>query len=111
MRTREEGHSSFQFDRNIVYFDRGTLLGSSWSNNHFHMDNNIYWRTGGESADFKGVSLDQWWVRDHDKHSRIAYPLFVASDRGDFTLKPASPALALGFKTIEVTQFDRLAKP
>ena len=31
MRTRAEPHISFTFERNIVYFDQGRLLGSNWS--------------------------------------------------------------------------------
>lgn len=35
-----------------------------------------------------------------DTHSVVADPLFVDPEHGDFTLKPDSPALKLGFEQI-----------
>src|SRR4030095_16180688 len=48
MRTRDEELISFVFTNNIVYFDSGNLLGSSWRNDRFVMDRNVYFdaRTG-----------------------------------------------------------------
>jgi hypothetical protein len=34
----------------------------------------------------------------------VADPMFVDPDNGDFTLRPESPALALGFQPIDVSQ-------
>jgi len=34
----------------------------------------------------------------------IADPLFVDPDKGDFTLKPDSPALKMGFQPIDVSK-------
>ena len=36
MRTRAEPHLSFTFERNIVYFDQGRLLGSNWTRRPVH---------------------------------------------------------------------------
>ena len=41
MRTRAEEHVSFTFERNIVYFDQGRLLGSNWTG-AVHMKDNLY---------------------------------------------------------------------
>ena len=35
MRTRAEPHISFTFERNIVYFDQGRLLGGNWTGDQF----------------------------------------------------------------------------
>ncbi|HMO64452.1 MAG TPA: right-handed parallel beta-helix repeat-containing protein, partial [Verrucomicrobiota bacterium] len=52
MRTRDEDHSSFTFTNNIVFFDSGVLLGSSWRNDRFVIQDNLYWNTraGGDPA-------------------------------------------------------------
>jgi parallel beta-helix repeat protein len=106
MRSREEEHTSFYFSNNIVLFDSGQLLGSTWKNDHFTLDHNVYWdtRAGSNVANvkFSGVSLDQWMTRGHDTNSVIADPLFVDARNGDFRLKPESPALKHGFKPIDV---------
>jgi len=108
MRSREEAHTSFSFTNNIVYFNSGDLLGSSWANDHYVIDHNFYFDTRhslslprGEGA-FAGVSLEQWRQRGHDVHSIIADPLFVAPEKFDFRLRPNSPALELGFKPIDI---------
>ncbi len=108
MRSREEDHLSFTFERNIVYFTEGTLLGSTWANDHFKLDNNVYWRVGGQPFDFLGQSLDQWRARGHDVHSIVADPLFVDPQHDDFSLKPGSPALDLGFQPIDTSQIGRM---
>ena len=72
MRTREEAHISFIFTNNLVYFDSGTLLGSSWKNERFVMENNIYFDTRGTNISFAGATLEQWRARGHDTNSRIA---------------------------------------
>ena len=107
MRTRNEEHTSFFFTNNIVLFDSGTLLGGNWQGDHYFMDRNIYWdaRPGAGPGGmlFSGPALENWQLRGHDLHSLIADPLFVAPRQWDFRLKPASPALQLGFKPIVLT--------
>ena len=91
----------------IVYFGSGTLLGSSWKNERFVIDHNLYFdtRTAAASENFKfaDTTLDKWRARGHDTHSLIADPLFVAPDQFDFRLRKDSPALARGFKPIDLT--------
>jgi hypothetical protein len=43
MRSREEAHTSFFFTNNIVAFDSGNLLGSTWKNDQFIINGNLYW--------------------------------------------------------------------
>ncbi len=40
IRSREEEHISFIFERNIVYYDNDQLLGSNWNNKKWQMDKN-----------------------------------------------------------------------
>lgn len=59
-RTRTEEHISFFFERNIVLWDNGSpLFGSNWKDNHFKLDNNLYWHAG-KPVTFPGnLSLTQ----------------------------------------------------
>jgi len=112
MRTREEEHSSFTFERNIVYFDNGELLGSNWSNDRFEMNRNLYWDAEGNDFTFAGESLDAWRERGHDTESIIADPLFRDPENGDFQLDPASPAITeLGFRPIDTGNTGVYGRP
>jgi parallel beta-helix repeat protein len=106
MRTRDEAHLSFYFTNNVVLFDSGNLLGSSWKNDRFVIGNNLYWDTrAGTNATqlkFSGASWEQWRARGHDTNSVIADPLFSGAREGDFPLKANSPALKHGFKPIDL---------
>ncbi len=106
-RSRVEPHLSFSFATNIVYFDAGNLLASEWSDNNFQMDWNVYFDARPDakpdSLRFGKATLDEWRARGHDQHSLLADPLFVASQRNDFHLKPTSPALKMGFRPIDLS--------
>lgn len=108
MRTRDEEHNSFTFTNNLVFFDSGVLLGSSWKNDRFVIHGNLYWdtRAGGDPAKMKfaGGTWEQWRARGHDTNSVIADPLFVDAAKQDFRLQPGSPALKLGFRPVDVSQ-------
>jgi len=65
-------------------------------------DHNLYWREGGGKIRCGQRSWDEWLTQGMDRHSLMADPLFAAPDKGDFRLKPDSPAFKLGFVQIEV---------
>jgi parallel beta-helix repeat protein len=103
MRTREEGHISFIFTNNIVYFDSGSLLGSNWKNERFVIDRNIYFDARPNAAvKFAGATFEQWQAHGHDTNSLIADLLFEDASKHNFTLKRESPALKRGFKPIDL---------
>lgn len=102
-RTRAEEHKVFTFERNVVYYDTGALLGGNWSDDNYEMDYNLYWDASGRPITFAGASLEQWRERGHDVHSLIADPLFVDPAHDDFRLKPDSPAFKLGFKQPDIS--------
>jgi parallel beta-helix repeat protein len=103
MRTRAESHVSFTFERNIVYFDQGRLLGSNWSGDKYLMKDNIYFDTRGTNVQFSGQSFKEWKAAGRDAGSVIADPLFVNASNFDFSLRPKSPALKMGFQPIDMT--------
>ncbi len=110
IRTRAEDHRSFTFEHNIVYFKEGTLLGSNWTGDGFALDNNLYWNAAGQPLDFAGMTLAEWQKRGHDLHSLVADPLFIAPEKGDFSLKRGSPALTLGFQPFDTSRAGTVTK-
>ncbi len=105
MRSRDEEHISFILDRNIVIFNSGTLLGSTWKNNKFESDYNLFWdtRNAGDSMKFSDATLTEWRARGHDKHSVIADPHFDNASEFKFKLKESSPAFKLGIRPIDLS--------
>jgi len=112
-RTRTEPHQSFTFERNIVYWTTGPLLGSNWNDNNFKLDRNVYWNAAGKPVTFfGGLTLEQWRAkRGQDLNSIIADPLFVDPERDDFRLKPDSPALKVGFQPFDASRAGRTSPP
>ncbi|MGE5297241.1 MAG: right-handed parallel beta-helix repeat-containing protein, partial [Solirubrobacterales bacterium] len=103
--TRVENHLSFTFERNIVYWQTGPLLAGPWAEVQVNMDNNCYWNAAGQDVTFIGMPLDQWRQQEgRDQHSIVEDPLFVDPARGDFHLKPDSPALTIGFKPFDYAE-------
>ena len=110
MRTRDEPHSSFEFTRNVMIADSGTLLGSNWNGtqDRFTTDHNLWYDARhGASVDayrFAGVTCDEWRQRGHDRHSVIADPLLVDPLRPERGLRPDSPAFGIGFQPIDLSR-------
>lgn len=106
-RSRAEDHRSFVFAGNIVVYERGELLGSNWSGTteNYLLKDNLYWNYAGTPVTFgpKKLSLAEWQKTGQDVGSIIADPLFEDAAGRNFRLKANSPALARGFKTIDVS--------
>jgi parallel beta-helix repeat protein len=110
IRSRQEEHISFTFERNIVYQDKGPLLGSNWSNKNFRMNHNVYWRAGHEPR-FTNLTFEKWKAETgQDQDSMVADPKFTDVAQRDFSLRPDSPAFQVGFKEID-TRTVGLAGP
>ena len=104
--TRAEKHLSFTFERNLVYWDNGYLLGyGGWkAGAKVELRNNLFWRAGGEPFDFAGMTWDEWRAKGNDAGSLIADPLFENPAKRDFRLKPGSPAEKIGFRPFDPNQ-------
>lgn len=103
IRSREEDHISFFFENNIVYFNNAHLLGSTWKNGNWVMENNLYWDASGADLDFAGRTMEEWQAEGFDKHSLVADPMFADPEHGDFSLPPDSPAFKLGLQPIDIS--------
>lgn len=87
-----------------VWPNAGTQYPGAAANSTF--DNNVYWNTTGGTLTFPlGLTLDTWRAASGcDTHSVAADPLIADAEGGNFTLLPASPALARGFRQIDTSQ-------
>jgi hypothetical protein len=89
--------------RNIVYGMSSRPLGGIWrAGSNFAADENLYWSTATNAPTLGGRTFEAWQAEGHDRGGRVADPLFVDPAARDFRLRPASPALALGFAPLEV---------
>lgn len=104
------------FINNIVYLDQGRLfMYEQWPHYEKYISKNIYWRTDRQPFVFAGQEWNEWRQQrmtpssyfrgtPMDAGLRIADPKFVDAAKRDFRLKPDSPALALGFKPIDLDE-------
>jgi hypothetical protein len=102
-RTRIEDHLSFTFERNLVYWDHGTLLDGSWSKLNVKFDNNTYWHVGGEDFKFGKMSWDEWRKAGMDPHGQIKDPGFADPEHGDFHLKDGAERELAGFVPFDIS--------
>ena len=111
IRSRDEEHLSFTFENNIVFFNNGRLLGSTWKNGNYRLDKNVYWDELGHEFEFAGMTFDEWKAKGYDVNSVIADPLFVDPHAANFRLKPESPAFALGFQPFDISTAGLYGEP
>jgi parallel beta-helix repeat protein len=111
IRSREEDHTSFTIEHNVVYWKDGPLFGSTWKNDHFVIDHNVYWNAAGKPIAFPGGDLAQWRRRGHDVHSVIADPKFRDPNRGDFSFVDESVVKQVGFVPFDVSKAGPRPRP
>jgi hypothetical protein len=107
-------YQNVTFLRNIIYYSiEGdpalfTVSGSEKRYWPTESDYNIVFYTGGETPTIKGikdvVTFADWQGLGFDAHSLIADPLFVDPAKDDYRLQPESPAFAVGFEPIDMSQ-------
>lgn len=107
-----------RFLRNIVYYrDPEALLIAAYRDVRaaIESDYNLYWHAAGRPLTFRltdgGTSLDDWQKLGQDAHAMVADPRFVDPDRNDYTLRPDSPALKLGFQPIDTSRVGPPLEP
>jgi hypothetical protein len=104
-RSRVEGHVSFNFTNNIVYWDQGPLItAGSINDDKVKFASNLYFNASGKPVDFQGLTLAQRQAKGWDQGSLVADPQFVAPANGDFHLQPGSPAAKIGFKPFDYSR-------
>jgi hypothetical protein len=104
--TRAEPHLSFTFEKNIVIWDDGSLLGyGGWHNGvRVNLRSNLYWRLDGRPFDWAGQGWDAWRAAGNDPGSLVADPRFVDAEARNFELLPGSPAADIGFQPFDIAR-------
>ncbi|HAB18835.1 MAG TPA: right-handed parallel beta-helix repeat-containing protein [Verrucomicrobiota bacterium] len=108
MRTRVESHRSFWFTNNVVIWDSGDLLGSSWdgTTQQFLLDGNQYFdlRLGTNRAAYRfaGQSFEEWRARGQDRNSVIADPQLIDPRRPELGFRVDTPYSASRFRPEEL---------
>lgn len=103
-RSRMEPHTSFTFERNVVYWADGPLFAKNWKDDRFVVNRNVYWNAAGKPVTFPGGDLDQWRKRGHDTESVIADPKFRDPARGDFSFTDESVVKKVGFVPLDASK-------
>ena len=99
--TRVEDHLSFIFEHNIIWYDRGMLMGGPWDRIRIRMDHNLYWDARGEVL-FLDMPFKKWQKKTgHDRHSRIADPGFRDPAKDDFTIPDPAVVKKTGFRPFD----------
>ncbi|MEI6809427.1 MAG: right-handed parallel beta-helix repeat-containing protein, partial [bacterium] len=108
-----EDHRSMTIENNLIYFTVGDLVDNAWPTwpvKSCLVRNNLYWNAAGLPVRLKDKTWEQWRSTGQDEGSIIADPMFVAPAKGDFRLKPGSPARLIGFKPFDSRKAGRLTK-
>jgi len=104
-----------RFVRNIVYYadPKAMLLAASSTTKKAvaECDYNVYFLAANQEPQIRGAgSLSDWKKLGFDQHSLVADPQFVDVERGDYRLRPESPAFSLGFEPIPVESIGPRSK-
>jgi hypothetical protein len=88
--------------RNIFYYADGMAVGN-YGSEHTRpdvcaFDRNLYWNASGKPVLFGPMTFAEWQTTGQDKESRVADPLFIDPEKGDFRLRQRSPATQIGFE-------------
>ena len=106
IRNANRDHENRHVDvfRNITYGSSTQIVEGTWhKGGNFAADSNLYWSTSTPAPLFGKRTFAEWQSEGYDRHGRVADPGFVNPAARDFTLRPGSPALALGFAPIDIS--------
>ena len=103
-------HNSLTFERNIVLSNGQAFsvggYGNRFADGNYQSDLNLIWDTAGEPFATQGeerFSLEQMRELGFELHSVVGDPGFGDPAAADFALAEDSPALALGFRPIDLS--------
>ena len=95
------------FENNIVAWRKGSCGSSSsgggWSLAGQHATGNVLWAEGIPLRLSDGHDLAYWQQQGQLLDTLVADPLFADPDGGDFRLRADSPAIAHGFKPMDIS--------
>lgn len=109
------------FERNVVHFTQGELFVPFAASSLRQRiagkeplgvwDRNVYGVPDAGKLRFFKWDFEAWKGMGLDANSVIADPLFADPEGGDFSLRPGSPALKLGFRPIDTSKVGLTGDP
>jgi len=102
--TRVEEHRSFNFNHNIIVFNKGVVLQGAWQKIDIEMDHNLYWNMAGNTYDFAGQSFKKWKKTGHDQNSMIEDPVFKDASHDDFRFEDTKVVNKIGFVPFDISK-------
>ncbi len=102
IRTREEEHWSFFFEKNVVLCDNGRFWGGNYSNGRFSFQDNLYWNYARKAEELGQNVLDSRREKGQDLRSAYRDPHMVDPQKSDFRFAKNAPELPTGFRSIDV---------
>ncbi|NWK55020.1 right-handed parallel beta-helix repeat-containing protein [Verrucomicrobiaceae bacterium N1E253] len=108
--TRPEKHLSFEFSRNIIAFDRGTLYRGPFLKIQNKMNHNLIWfprkatLLAKASKMFGGTSLEAWRKSGRGTKSVIGDPQFRNAEEGDYFPQNEELLKQIGFVRFDFTK-------
>lgn len=109
-RSRVENHTSFMFERNIVWWNSSTALVKGDWHKQLVTKSNCYWNASGPVVFPESADLAARQATGQDAGSIVADPKFKDPDHGDFTPASDSPVWALGFEPLDPAAAGRRTK-
>jgi hypothetical protein len=97
---KQEQHRTTVFRRNLVVSANGAICGG-WDLPQYTACDNLFWSLDGSPFTFYGQPLANLQAQGQNLGSIVADPLFTDAAGGDFTLRPDSPARAIGFRPFD----------
>ncbi|MCC7491701.1 MAG: right-handed parallel beta-helix repeat-containing protein [Fimbriimonadaceae bacterium] len=110
-RSREDKRCHFTFERNLVVWQQGDLLGGPHKNNDVAYRQNLYWQSAGQPVEFLGSDLATWQHEGYEQGSLLADPLFLDAANHDYRLRDGSPASRVGFEPWDLSAVGLYGDP
>jgi len=108
-----ENGANLEFARNILCSPTARIA-LMWIYNGgeklTQFDHNLYFHSAGDICYPVANTFAAWQALGYDAHSLQGDPLFVNPRADDYSLKPESPALKLGFERIDTSQIGLVHK-
>ncbi len=98
--SREEPHTTIVAESNIFVTCGQPIYRGKEQVTPFVSRRNLLWDMAGNTRPAAVHSMEEWQAQGRDAESIVADPLFADAEQFDFTLKPESPAIKLGFRPL-----------
>jgi len=89
-----------EIDHNCFYSDLGEFVARVQTRAEGDF---IEWQEVRGRMEKKKYSLQEWQALGFDRHSIFADPQFIDPEKGDYRVKPGSPALKVGFENFDIS--------